>query len=91
LLPFLSIRQSHFQLYGLKLLKSLLPFKDQEWRSRNKELVSRVYFTVRFDLIDHWLSTSVDEADVLSKAMDSFRVSVLVVAILSDVCVCVRV
>jgi hypothetical protein len=67
------VRQSHFQLYGLKLIKSLVPFEDQEWRVVHKDLISRVYFTVRFDMLDHWLSTMASESGMLDHALHGYR------------------
>jgi hypothetical protein len=70
---FLSIPQSHFNLWVLKVLKNAIPFHDMHWRTAHMDLISKIYFSVRFDLIDHWLTSIVEESGALEKAEEKYN------------------
>jgi hypothetical protein len=38
------------------------------------DLISRIFFSVRFDLIDHWLTSVVEESGALEKAEEKYNV-----------------
>lgn len=58
----LSVRQSMFQLYVLKLLKVQLKFLGRQWKKTNMKLISAIYQKVRHRLTDDWAYSNDNEA-----------------------------
>jgi len=48
------------RLYTLKIFKSLVPYLPRKWRAVNMKIVSEIYFHVRLDTRDDWLSADPD-------------------------------
>lgn len=62
LIKALSIRNSVFQLYVLKLLKMQLKFMGRPWKKNNMRLISAIYEKVRHRLTDDWVYSNDNEA-----------------------------